>query len=171
MVCAGLFGVVLAAASAGDASGARAAAGPLVDKVLVVASAVITTTRATVPAIAASASVGAPTVPAALVATAVVVSVAATAVLPAAVFFAGLRDELAEGVFGAFVEASIGSIGVAVLDPGGGCLGISAVRIVPLGEGSLVRGLLLLIVAGAAYEGARDEPGEDQDRQDAQYRR
>jgi hypothetical protein len=40
-----------------------------------------------------------------------------------------------------------------------------------LGEGSLVRGLLLLLVVGGTYKGSRDEPGEDQERQDAQDRR
>ena len=41
------------------------------------------------------------------------------------------------------------------------------VRIGPLRKGSLVRGLLLL-VAGSPSKGYRDEPGEDQKRQDAQ---
>jgi hypothetical protein len=70
--------------------------------------------------------------------------------LPAAVFFASLWDELAEGVFGTFVVTSVGSVGVAILDPGGRCLSICAVRIVSLGEGRLVRGLLLLLIVGAA---------------------
>jgi hypothetical protein len=141
--------------------GARTARGSLVDKVLVVASAATIPIRATIPTVAAPASVSTSTVP---------VTVAARATLPAAVFFASLWDELAEGVFGTFVVASVRSVEVAVLDPGGRRFGVSAVRIVPLGEGSLVRGLLLLI-GGTAYKGSRDEPSEDQERQDTQDRR
>jgi hypothetical protein len=168
LALAGLSGAVLAgstwsAAPARDASGARTAGGSLLDKVLVVASTVTAPTRVAVPAVGAPASVGAPTVP--------IVPVAALVILPAAVFFAGLRDELAKGIFGTFIEASVGGVGVAVLDPWSGRFGFSAIRVFSLGEGSLVRGLLLLLVAGATYKGSRDEPGEDQERQDAQNRR
>jgi hypothetical protein len=141
----------------------------LVDKVLVVASAATTPSQAAVPTVAAPASVSTSTVPVTLVATPV--TVAARATLPAAVFFASLWDDLAKGIFGTFVVTSVGSVGVAILDPGGGRFGVSAVRIVPLGEGRLARGLLLLIIVGTTYKGSRDEPGEDQERQDTQDRR
>jgi hypothetical protein len=130
----------------------------LLDKVLVAISAVAPPTRIADPAVAAAASVRASTGPVVLVATHVPVTTPVA--LISAVFVAGLRDELAEGVFGTFLEAPVGSVGVAVLDPRSRRFGLSAVRIASLGEGSLVRSLLLL-VAWSAYKGSRDKPGED----------
>src|SRR5215207_9433476 len=68
------------------------------------------------------------------------------------------------------VEGGVG-ISIAVVDPGSGRLGVSAVRILRLGKGCLVRSLLLLLSAETIYEGARDKPGEDQERKNPQNRR
>ncbi|MDQ4127266.1 MAG: hypothetical protein M3151_04850 [Actinomycetota bacterium] len=131
----------------------------MLDKVLVAIPSVDPSTRVPISVVAARTPVGTSIVPVVVVATRVPVT--APVAWISAFFVAVLRDELAEGVFGAFVEAPIGSVGVAVLDPGSRRFGRSAIRIAPLCEGSLARSLLLLF-AGSAYKGSRDDPGEDQ---------